>query len=107
MAFDSTYFGTGNGGAPGFRTYRYHTTDQMDVVEDAGYLNNKDDNLNLRMGDTVEGFTWSATPFSSGATITEAKVFVVTNVIDNDAASSAGNVNLAEIWIGSSISSGG
>jgi len=89
----------------GYGLYRYDTTDQMDVVEDAGYFNNKDDNLKLAKGDIILGFTW-ATAVRTG-TISEAKSFVVTNVIANDAAASAGNVNIAEIWITSGVSSGG
>lgn len=90
--------------ANGFNSYRYDTTDAMDAVEDAGYFNNKDDNLNLAKGDIIYGFTW-ATAVRTG-TLSEAKPFVVTNVIANDAAASAGAVNIAEIWITTGISSG-
>ena len=92
---------------PGRMIYRYDSTDSVDVVEDAGYLNNKDDNLNLQIGDLVLAFTWSATPFASGSTISEAKQFVVTNVISNTAASSAGAVNLAEVFIATGLLSSG
>lgn len=88
----------------GYGLYRYDTTDAMDVVEDAGYFNNLDDNLNLAIGDIILGFTW-ATAVRTG-TISEAKSFVVTNVIAKDAAASAGAVNVAEIWITSGVSSG-
>ena len=90
--------------ANGFSTYRYDTTDVLDLVEDAGYFNNVDDSLNLAKGDIIEAFTW-VTAIRTG-TLSEAKPFVVTNVIANDAASSAGAVNIAEIWITTSISSG-
>lgn len=89
----------------GYSLYRYDTTDQMDVVEDAGYFNNKDDNLKLEKGDIIMGFTW-ATAVRSG-TLSEAKSFVVTNVISDDAEAAAGAVNIAEIWITSGISSDG
>jgi hypothetical protein len=88
---------------PGRMLYRYDSTDQVDVVEDAGYFNNSDDNLNLAIGDRIDAFTWSATPFAAGSTISEAKQFVVTNVIANDAAASAGNVNVAEVFLSSGL----
>ena len=81
--------------ANGYGLYRYDTTDATDVVEDAGYFNNLDDNLDLRIGDVILAFTW--TTVRTG-TLSEAKSFVVTNVIANDAAASAGAVNVAEIW---------
>ena len=46
------------------------------------------------------------TPFAAGSTLSEVKFFVVTNVIANDAAASAGNVNIAEVLGGGAISSG-
>lgn len=81
--------------ANGYGLYRYDTTDLTDVVEDAGYFNNLDDNLKLVIGDIIMAFTW--TTVRTG-TLDDAKAFVVTNVIANDAASSAGAVNIAEIW---------
>jgi len=84
---------------PGRMIYRYDTEDQVDVVEDAGYFNNKDDDLNLQIGDLIYAFTWSSTPHASGSTISEAKQFVVTNVVSNDAAASAGAVNIAEVFL--------
>lgn len=92
------------GSVNGFGLYRYDTTDALDLVEDAGYFNNKDDDLKLAKGDIIQAFGW-ATAVRSG-TLSEAKPFVVTNVIDNDAAASAGAVNVAEIWVTTSISSG-
>lgn len=88
---------------PGRMLYRYDSTDQVDVVEDAGYFNNKDDNLNLQIGCRIDAFTWSATPFAAGSTITEAKQFVVTNVIANDDGPSAGAVNIAEVFIATGL----
>ena len=92
---------------PGRGSYRYDSTDLVDVVEDAGYFNNLDDNLNLAIGDFIKVLTWSGTPFASGNTITEAKHFVVTNVISNTAAASAGNVNVAEVFISTGLLSSG
>lgn len=88
---------------PGRMLYRYDSTDQVDVVEDAGYFNNADDDLNLQIGDRIDAFTWSDTPFAAGNTITEAKMFVVTNVIANDADASAGAVNVAEVFIATGL----
>ena len=106
MAFDGTYLWNMTGMAPGRSLYCYHTTDLSDVVEDAGYMNNADDNLNLGVGDFIFSVTWSATPFASGSTVSEMKTFIVTNVIANDAAASAGNVNIAEVSGTGGVSSG-
>ena len=89
----------------GFGLYRYDTTDLLDVVEDAGYFDNVDDDQNLAKGDIIMAFTW-ATAVRTG-TLSEAKPFVVTNVIPNDADANAGDVNVAEIWITTGISSDG
>jgi len=87
--------------ANGFCSYRYDTTDEIvPDVEAAGYMNNKDDSLNLKKGDTIRVFQW-ATAIRTG-TLTKVVDMAVTNVIDNDAAASAGNVNLAEMGIASS-----
>jgi hypothetical protein len=83
--------------------YRYDSTDQVDVVEDAGYFNNLDDDLNLQIGDLIYAFTWSATPYEAGSTLSEAKQFVVTNVVPNDAAAAAGAVNVAEVFIATGL----
>lgn len=93
-------------GGNGYSHYRYDTTDVSDVVEDAGYFNNKDDNLNLAVGDIITAITW-VTAVRTG-TLSQVKHFIVTNVISNDAAGSAGNVNVAEFGISSAgaISSG-
>jgi hypothetical protein len=92
---------------PGRMLYRYDFTDPVDEVEDAGYFNNKDDNLNLQIGDLIMGFTWSAAPFAAGSTISAAKEFVVTNVISNDAAAAAGQVNIAQVFIATGLLSSG
>lgn len=89
--------------SPGRMLYRYDSTDQVDVVEDAGYFNNKDDDLNLQIGDLVFAFRWSDTPFAAGNTISEAKQLIVTNVISNTAAANAGAVNLAEVFIATGL----
>ncbi len=86
------------GSHPGNNLYRYDSVDQVDVVEDAGYFNNVDDDFNLAIGDQINAFTWSAEPFAAGSLLTEAKPFAVTNVIGRDAAANAGNVNIAEIF---------
>ena len=87
----------------GFGLYRYDTLDLLDVVEDAGYFNNKDDAQDLRKGDIILGFAWT-TALRTGL-LSESKPFVVTNVISNDAEGSAGAGNVAEIWITTGISS--
>jgi len=90
----------------GFGLYRYDSLDDVDLVEDAGYFNNLDDNLNLAIGDIIHAFDWT-TAVRSG-TLAGYKKFAVTNVISNDAASSAGAVNIAEIGVSTdgAISSG-
>jgi hypothetical protein len=90
-------------GPPGKLLYRYDSTDQVDLVEGANYFNNNDNNLNLQIGDLIKAFRWSATPFAAGSTITEAKQFVVTNVIANNAAAGAGRVNIAEVFIATGL----
>jgi hypothetical protein len=92
---------------PGRMSYRYDTTDHPDVVEAAGYFNNKDDNLNLQVGDRVDVFLWSATPFAAGSLVTAGLQMIVTNVIGNDAAASAGAVNLAQVFLATSLFSSG
>lgn len=91
------------GMAPGQSLYKYDSVDSVDIVEDAGYFNNKDDELNLAKGDIIDAFAWTAEPFATASIIDEHKRFVVTNVIDNDAAASAGNVNVAEIGLSSGL----
>ena len=95
---------------PGRNDYRYDvdgSVDDVDDVEAAGYFNNKDDNLNLAIGDRIDVFEWSATPFAAGSTLTNALELVVTNVIANDAAASAGNVNCAQVFLTTSLFSSG
>ena len=95
---------------PGRMYYRYDvdgSVDDVDDVEAAGYFNNKDDDLNLKIGDRVDVFEWSGVPFAATATLTNALQFVVTNVISNDAAASAGNVNLAQVFLTTSLFSSG
>lgn len=91
------------GAPPGRGLYRYDTTDDVDDVEAAGYFNNKDDNLKLAIGDRIDVFEWDATPHAAGSILTNALQFVVTNVIADDAAASAGNVNLAQVFLTTSL----
>lgn len=81
---------------PGRNRYRYDSTDHPDVVEAANYFNNKTNNLNLAVGDEITVIQWSATPFATTSTISRVADFVVTNVIDQAAAASAGAVNIAQ-----------
>jgi len=92
--------------ANGYGLYRYDDTEDPDVIETAGYFNNLDDDLNLQVGDRIDYTEW-ATAVRTG-TIAQYKMFIVTNVIANDAAASAGAVNIAEVGISSdgAISSG-
>lgn len=103
MAYVSgNLFSIGNA-PPGRALYRYDTEDDVDDVEAAGYFNNVDDNLNLQIGDRIDVFEWGGTPHAAGQILTNALQFVVTNVISNDAASSAGAVNIAEVFLGTSL----
>ena len=95
---------------PGRMMYRYDidgSVDDVDDVETAGYFNNLDDNLNLQIGDRIDVFEWSGVPFAAAATLTNALQLVVTNVISNDAAASAGNVNTAQVFLTTSLFSSG
>ncbi len=103
MAYEAGNLFQKTNGPPGFNDYRYDTTDLVDVVEDANYFNNKDDNLKLAVGDRIDVFTWDAADHAAGSLITAAKQFVVTNVISDDAASSAGNVNIAEVFLATGL----
>ena len=77
----------------GFGLYRYDSLDDWRTVDTAGYFNNLDDSLNLRIGDLILSNEW-ATAVRTG-TITDVALLVVTNVIANDAAASAGAVNVS------------
>lgn len=88
----------------GFKTFRYDTTDDINEVEDAGYFNNKDDDLNLAVGDLITVVQW-ATAVRTG-TISQVQATIVTNVISNDAAAAAGAVNIAEYGGTGAVSSG-
>jgi hypothetical protein len=106
MAFTASRFLNQTSQSPGRNWYRYDvdgTVDDVDDVEAAGYFNNKDDNLNLAIGDLIYVFEWSSTPFAAGSTLTNALQLVVTNVISNDAAASAGNVNCAQVFLTTSL----
>ena len=98
------------GMAPGRNLYRYDidgTTDDVDDVEAAGFFNNVDDDLKLGIGDFITVVEWDGTPFDAGQILTNALQLVVTNVIANDAAASAGNVNCAQVFLTSSLFSSG
>ena len=88
---------------PGRRFYRYDSTDLSDVVETAGYFNNLDDNLNLQIGDRIDMVGWDATPFAAASVVNAAKMFIVTNVIANDAVANAGDVDIAEVFLETGI----
>ena len=110
MAYTASRFINETCMAPGRNTYRYDidgSVDDVDDVEAAGYFNNKDDDLNLAIGDRIDVFEWSATPFAAASTLTNALQFVVTNVIAKDAAASAGNVNIAQVFLATSLFSSG
>ena len=110
MAYTASRFLNLTGQAPGRNMYRMDidgTVDDVDDVESAGWFNNKDDNLNLQIGDRIDVFEWSAVPFASGSTLTNALMLIVTNTIAVDAAANAGNVNLAEVFLATSLLSSG
>lgn len=103
MAYTAGNLFSDSNAPPGRMTYRYDTTDDVDDVEAAGYFNNKDDNLKLAIGDRIDVFEWDATPFAAASILTNALQMVVTNVISDDAAASAGNVNLAQVFLTTSL----
>ena len=107
MAYVSGNLHLGSALPPGRNSYTYHTEDHPDVVETAGYFNNKDDDLNLAKGDTILVTGWSSTIHDAASTVDHVRMFSVTNVIANDAAVAAGNVNVAETLssVGGAISS--
>lgn len=92
---------------PGRSLYRYDTTDQVDQVEAANYFNNKDNNLKLAKGDRIDVYSWNATPFATASLVTNALQLIVTNVIADDAATSAGRVNCAQVFLTTSLFSSG
>ena len=93
------------GAPPGRAIYRYDAPsgDDVDDVEAAGYFNNKDDDLNLQIGDQINVFEWDGDPHAAGQILTNALQLVVTNVIANDAAASAGAVNTAQVFLTTSL----
>jgi hypothetical protein len=110
MAFTASRFVNESSLPPGRATYRYDidgSVDDVDDVEAANYINNVTNDQNLAIGDRVDVFEWSAVPFASGSTLTNALQLVVTNVISRDAASSAGRVNLAQVFLTTSLFSSG
>lgn len=110
MAFSNTNFLNLTGQEPGRNSYRYDvdgTVDDVDDVEAAGYFNNKDDDLILAIGDRINVFEWDGTPFAAGQILQNALQLVVTNVISRTAASSAGAVNTAQVFLATSLFSSG
>ena len=110
MAYTASRLRNITGQPPGRNIYRYDidgSVDDVDDVEAAGYFNNKDDDLILAIGDQINVFEWSAVPFAAASTLTNALQLVVTNIIANDAAASAGNVNAAQIFLTTSLFSSG
>ena len=110
MAYTASRLINLTGQAPGRNLYRYDidgSVDDVDDVEAAGYFNNKDDDLILAIGDRIDVYEWSATPFAAASTLTNALQLVVTNTIDSTAAASAGNVNAAQIFLTTSLFSSG
>lgn len=110
MAYTASRFVNETCMPPGRNTYRYDTDGTVDDVDDceaAGFWNNLDDSLNLAIGDRIDVFEWSATPFAAGSTLTNALQLVITNVIANDAAASAGRANAAQIFLTTSLFSSG
>ena len=110
MAYTASRFLNLTGQAPGRNMYRYDidgTVDDVDDVEAAGFFSNLDDNLNLQIGDRIDVYEWSAVPFASGSTLTNALQLIVTNVISNTAAANAGNVNCAQVFLTTSLFSSG
>jgi hypothetical protein len=110
MAYTASRLINLTGQAPGRNLYRYDidgSVDDVDDVEAAGYFNNKDDDLLLAIGDRVDVYEWSATPFAAASTLTNALQLVVTNTIATTAAASAGNVNAAQVFLTTSLFSSG
>ena len=107
MAYTTGNLFNQTGAPPGRGLYRYDTTDAVDLVEAANYFNNKDNNLKLAKGDRIDVFTWNATPFAAASLVTNALQLIVTNVIADDAATSAGRVNAAQCFLSTSLFSSG
>lgn len=76
----------------GYGLYRYDTTDTLGDVDDGGYFNNTDDNLNLAVGDLIHVIVW-VTAVRTG-TISLYQLRIVTGVT-----ASNGAVNTAEAGI--------
>ena len=86
-----------------WRKLRQHSGDEPCVA----FTGNKDDDLILAIGDRVDVYEWSAAPFAAASTLTNAIQLVISNVISNTAAASAGNVNAAEVFLATSLFSSG
>lgn len=91
MAFDNSQLvlmGVGNG----FKLYRYDTLDTHATVDTAGYFNNSDDDVNLKVGDIIEVVVWS-TAIRTGTISTYGKHMVVS-------VSAAGLVDITNVTVG-------
>lgn len=58
MAFDKTQLAQFSS-VNSYGLFRYDTLDALTTVDDAGYMNNIDDSLNLALGDMIEVFVWT------------------------------------------------
>lgn len=58
MAFDASELALVSN-VNGYGLYRYDTTDALTTVDGDGYMNNDDDDVNLRVGDILEVVVWS------------------------------------------------
>ena len=93
MAFDSANLSL-MASANGFHQFRYDSTDFSDDIDDGGYFNNVDDNLNVGVGDTILAVSWT-TAVRTG-TINLIKSFVVTFV---GSGNEAGRINVSEFGV--------
>lgn len=57
MAFDAEQLSQIHS-SNGFGLYRYDTLDATTAIRASGYINNEDDDVNLRVGDLVIAYTW-------------------------------------------------
>ncbi len=85
-------------GGNGFGHYRYDTTEAAATVDGDGYFNNRDDDLNLAVGDMITVVVW-ASAVRTG-TISDVSLHIVTT-IDAD-----GTVDLSDDLLGATVTSG-
>lgn len=77
----------------GFGHYRYDTLDAHASVDDVGYFNNVDDELNLAVGDIIDVVVW-LTEVRAPGTVTTYGRHIVNEV------TAAGVVDLTNVTIG-------